>query len=86
MPAPMRPDDRRRGALDDGRHDGAGQKSKNDIVGQLAQKILQGRAGALFQAVAHDFHAVEEHCQAAQQGNDHQNCTHNRLPLPKSKV
>ena len=64
------------GALDNSGHDGAGQHAQQGILGQFAQELLQRFAGTLLQAIGHDLHAVEEHGQAAQQLNDHQNRIH----------
>ena len=64
------------GALDDGGDDGTGEKTQENILGQLTQEVFQGGAGALLEAVAHDLHTVEEHGKAAQKFDQCENGCH----------
>ena len=57
----------RRG-LNDRRHNQAHKKALGRVGGQPFQYGLQLAAGTLLQALAHDRHAVQEHGQAAHQG------------------
>ena len=74
-----RQDDRRRGALDDGRHAEAQQKPDDGAVRHFAHRFFQRAGRAVLQSVAHDAHAVEEQRQSAEQC-DHMKNTHILLP------
>ena len=58
----------------------AGQQSRKGVPRQLLQQDAQRIARALFEALAHDLHAVEEHGQAAKHGYDAENI-HTYTPL-----
>jgi len=75
-----RQDDGGRGGLDYGRDQHAGQQSSKGVPRQLLQQDAQRIARALFEALAHDLHAVEEHGQAAKHGYDAENI-HTYTPL-----
>ena len=75
-----RQDDGGRGGLDYGRDQHAGQQARKGVPRQLLQQDAQRVARALFEALAHDLHAEEEHGQAAEHGYDAEDI-HTYTPL-----
>ena len=66
-------DDGGRAGLDQRRHGQAQDESADRAAGQLFHGQLQRAGGALLEAVPHEAHAVEEHGEAAQQGDEIEN-------------
>ena len=75
-----RQDYRGRGGLDYGSDQHAGQQPRKGVPRQLLQQNAQRIARTLFEALAHDLHAVEEHGQAAKHGYDAEDI-HTYTPL-----
>ena len=63
-------DNRSRGTLNHRGDHGTGENAHDHIAGDLFQYPLQSGAGTVFQTVAHDLNAVEEHGQTAQKLNN----------------
>ena len=63
-------DDGGRGRLDQCRDRDAQDKRLERVVGHLFHDVLHGAGGVFLQGIAHQAHAVQEHGQAAQQGQD----------------
>ena len=51
------------------------------FMNKLAQKLFQGGAGALLEAITHDFHSIKEHGKTAKHRNNRRQNLHTK-PLP----